>query len=66
LGGEAEARGIWKEGEAEERAAREVLDHVAARRREAVAVLREEQRQRASDRAQMSGVMHQGIDQLSR
>ncbi|RLP06437.1 XRE family transcriptional regulator [Propionibacterium australiense] len=66
LEGEAEARRIWEQSEAEERAARAALDRAAARRREAVALLRDKQHYSAADAARVLGVSRQRIYQLSR
>ncbi|WP_269929312.1 XRE family transcriptional regulator [Kocuria massiliensis] len=66
LDGEAEARRIWEESEAEERTARAALDHAAARKREAVAMLREGKSYSANDTARVLGVTRQRIYQLAR
>lgn len=65
LDGEAEARRIWEESEAEEQAARVALDHAAARKREAVALLREKRNYSAADTARVLGVTRQRIYQLA-
>lgn len=64
LDGEAEARRLWEESEAEERAARQALDHAAARKREAVALLRGKKRYSAAEAARVLGVTRQRIYQL--
>ncbi|WP_454932362.1 XRE family transcriptional regulator [Actinomyces oricola] len=66
LDGEAEARRIWQEAQEQEDAARSALDAAAARRREAVALLRDKQHYSASDAARVLGVTRQRIYQLSR
>jgi len=55
LEGEAEARRIWEQSEVAEGAARAALDRAAARRREAVALLRDEQHYSAADAAPVLG-----------
>lgn len=64
LDGEADARRIWEEGEAQEREARQALERAAARRREAVALLRQEKGYSAAQTAQVLGVSRQRIYQL--
>lgn len=66
LDGEADARRMWEEGEEEERQARKVLDHAAARKREAVTLLRVEKKYSASDTARVLGVTRQRVYQLTR
>lgn len=55
LDGEAEARRLWRKSEEEEREARLTLDRAAARKREAVAVLRHQHHDSASDTARVLG-----------
>lgn len=66
LDGEAEARRIWEEGEEEERQARKALDHAAARKREAITLLRSDRKYSANDTARVLGVTRQRVYQLAR
>jgi hypothetical protein len=66
LDGEAEARRIWEKGEEEERAARAALEHAAACKRDAVAMLRDEKHYSAADTARVLGVSRQRVYQLAR
>lgn len=63
--GEAEARRLWEQGDADEQAARAALEHAAAQRRAAVALLREERHYSAADTARVLGVSRQRIYQLA-
>lgn len=66
LDGEEEARRIWEEGEEEERQARKALDHAAARKREAITLLRGDRKYSANDTARVLGVTRQRVYQLAR
>ena len=63
--GEAEAVRMWQEAQNQEDAARSALDAAAARRRDAVALLREKQNYSAAEAARVLGVTRQRIYQLS-
>lgn len=65
LDGEAEAQRVWAEGEAAERAARQALARAAARKREAVSLLRDDHHYSA-EAARVLGVTRQRIYQLTR
>lgn len=65
LDGEAEAQSIWQEGTEEEHHAREALEHAAARKREAIALLRVKRKYSAADTARVLGVTRQRVYQLA-
>jgi DNA-directed RNA polymerase specialized sigma24 family protein len=57
---------MWQEGAEEEHHAREALEHAAARKREAIALLRIEKKYSANDTARVLGVTRQRVYQLAR